>query len=236
MIVLGIETSTPQTSVALGTQEGTIASVSLRARRGNHEVVLPALEQVLRWADTDLDHVAGIAVGIGPGLFTGMRVGIEIGKSLAQVLGAPIVGLASLDVLAFAARGTTRIIGATIDARRGEVFFCLYRPTPGGVERMGEFQVCSPEAAAAELEALGEEALLVGDGATLYRRQFEQLGGQVAFAPVAQAHPEAAALIELALPRLEREDHDALFDVVPLYLRKSDAEIAWDQRAGAPRS
>ena len=234
MIVLGIETSTPQTSLALGSSErGTLGAVSIRTRRQNHEVVLPALEQLLGWTGTELEQVAGIAVGIGPGLFTGMRVGIEIGKSLAQVLGAPIVAVPSLDILAFSARAASRPIAAVIDARRGEVFFCLYRPMPGGVARMGEFRVCSPEAVAGELQALGEESLLVGDGATLYRRQFEELGGQVAFAPLAQSHPEATALVELALPRFEREEHDALFDVTPLYLRKSDAEIAWDQRAGS---
>jgi tRNA threonylcarbamoyladenosine biosynthesis protein TsaB len=234
VIVLGIETSTPQTSLALGSSEaGTIGAVSLRTRRQNHEVVLPALQELLAWTDTELTQVAGIAVGVGPGLFTGMRVGIEIGKSLAQVLGAPIVAVPSLDILAFAARSTARTIASVIDARRGEVFFCLYRPVPGGVTRIGEFRVCSPQAAAAELEALGAESLLVGDGATLYRREFEELGAQVAFAPQAQSHPEATVLVELALPRFEREEHDTLFDVSPLYLRKSDAEIAWDQRAGS---
>ena len=41
----------------------------------------------------------------------------------------------------------------------------------------------------------------------------------------------AVALVELAIPRLLRDEHDRLFEVVPLYLRKSDAEIAWDERA-----
>jgi len=45
------------------------------------------------------------------------------------------------------------------------------------------------------------------------------------------AHPDAASLVELAVPRFLREEHDQVFDVVPMYLRKSDAEIAWDDRA-----
>jgi len=44
------------------------------------------------------------------------------------------------------------------------------------------------------------------------------------------ANPDAAALVELAVPRLVREEYDSLHDVVPMYLRKSDAEIAWDRR------
>jgi tRNA threonylcarbamoyladenosine biosynthesis protein TsaB len=57
-----------------------------------------------------------------------------------------------------------------------------------------------------------------------------QAGSGVDFASGSVAHPDDAALVELAVPRFLREEHDRLFDVVPLYLRKSDAEIAWDQR------
>jgi hypothetical protein len=53
----------------------------------------------------------------------------------------------------------------------------------------------------------------------------------VEFASPSVAHPDAAALVELAAPRFLREEFDRPVDVVPLYLRKSDAEIAWDQRA-----
>lgn len=233
MIVLGIETATRQASIALGTETGTLGSLTLAARPTRHEVVLPALEQLTRWTDTGLDQVGGIVVGTGPGLFTSLRVGVEVAKSLAQVLKVPIIGIPTLDALAFAVRMSHDPIVAMIDARRGEVFLGRYRPAPGGVQREGEFAVCSPDAAAAEIQALGAGSLLTGDGATLYRQRFEELGGQVAFAPAAQAHPDARALIDLALPRFEREEHDRLFDVVPIYLRKSDAEIAWDRRTGA---
>ena len=120
-----------------------------------------------------------------------------------------------------------------IDARRGEVFFGLYRPTPGGVSRSSEFTVATPEGLLAELEARGEEVLLVGDGALRYRRELSALGGRVEFASPTLAYPQAAFLLELSIPRLEREEFDRVYDVLPLYLRKSDAEIAWDKRARA---
>jgi tRNA threonylcarbamoyladenosine biosynthesis protein TsaB len=76
-----------------------------------------------------------------------------------------------------------------------------------------------------------EEVLLVGNGAILYRQELEEPGARVAFAPAALANPWASALVEIAAPRFIREDTDRPNDVVPLYLRKTDAEIAWDQRA-----
>ena len=82
---------------------------------------------------------------------------------------------------------------------------------------------------------MGGEVLAVGNGAMLYRHVLEELGSRIEIASAVVAHPEAASLVELAVPRFLREEHDRLYDVVPVYLRKSDAEIAWDQRArGAP--
>jgi tRNA threonylcarbamoyladenosine biosynthesis protein TsaB len=230
VIVLGIDTSTNHTSVALGTEQELLATTQFAApRRQDH--VVSAIQRLLEWSGVELTNVGGIAVGLGPGLYTGLRVGIEIGKSLAQVLGVPIVGISSLDVLAFGLRMTRRPIAAVIDARRGEVFFAFYRTVPGGVVRDGGYRVDRPAALAAELQASPEDVLLVGNGAILYRQELEEAGPRVTFAPAALAHPWASALVEVAAPRFIREETDRLNDVVPLYLRKTDAEIAWDQRA-----
>jgi len=228
--VLGIETSTPQTSVAIGTEQEVLAAVQV-AGRARQDLVVPALDQMLAWTGLSLSHVGGVAVGLGPGLFTGLRVGVEAAKALAQVLHVPIVAIPSLDVLAFGVRYTRRLIAAVIDARRSEVFYAFYRSVPGGVVREGEYRVAPPDHLAAELQAAGEDVLLVGNGAILYRRRFERVGPGVEFGSPALAYPRASSLVELAIPRFVREDTDRLFDVVPMYLRKSDAEIAWDQRA-----
>ncbi|MFL5796349.1 MAG: tRNA (adenosine(37)-N6)-threonylcarbamoyltransferase complex dimerization subunit type 1 TsaB [Actinomycetota bacterium] len=231
MIVLGIETSTPQTTVALGTERGTMASMLLSIGRSRHEIVIPAVQHVLEWSGTELGAVGGIAVGIGPGLFTGLRVGVQTAKSLAQVLQVPIVGLASLDVLALGVRYTNRSICSVIDARRSEVFFCFYRPMPGGIVPTSEFRVAAPDHLAAELEAHRDDVLLVGDGAVRYRRELADAGAHVEFASPALGYPHAEGLVELSIPRFLREEFDRVADVVPRYLRKSDAEIAWDNRA-----
>jgi tRNA threonylcarbamoyladenosine biosynthesis protein TsaB len=229
VIVVGIETSTPQTSVAIGTEHDILGRVQV-AGKARQESVTPALEQLLRWTGVELDHVGGFAVGIGPGLFTGLRVGVETAKTLAQVTASPIVGLVSLDVLAYAVRHTHKRIAAVIDGRRGEVFRAVYRPVPGGVVRESDYEVQRPEHLAADLEGSPGDVLAVGDGAILYREVLAETDG-IEFASPLVAYPDAGALVELAVPRFLREEHDRLFDVVPLYLRKSDAEIAWDQRA-----
>jgi tRNA threonylcarbamoyladenosine biosynthesis protein TsaB len=230
VIVVGIDTSTSQVSVAIGTETATLGRVQITGR-ARQEIVTPALQQLLAWTGVDLDHVGGFVVGTGPGLFTGLRVGIETAKTLAQVTKAPIIGVPSIDALAYAVRHTARAIAAVIDARRKEVFAALYQPVPGGVMRLTEPVVQAPAALVAELEIHPGEVLAVGEGAILYRDVLQTVGARVEFASPALAHPDAAALVELAVPRFLREEHDQLFDVVPMYLRKSDAEIAWDDRA-----
>jgi tRNA threonylcarbamoyladenosine biosynthesis protein TsaB len=230
VIVVGIDTSTPQTSVAVGTEDEILAKASV-AGPARQESVTPLLRDLLERSDLTLSQVGGIAVGVGPGLFTGLRVGVETAKTLAQVAGVPIVGITSLDALAYAVRFSTRRIVSVIDARRGEVFSAIYRSVPGGVVRERDDEVHAPDHLAAELQALPGEVLAVGNGAMLYRHALERIGSRIEFATSIAAHPEAAALVELAVPRFLREEHDRLFDLVPRYLRRSDAEIAWDRRA-----
>ena len=230
VIVVGIDTSTAKVSVAIGTETSITGSVTVGGR-ARQETVTPVLDRLLSWTGVELRHVGGFVVGIGPGLFTGLRVGVETAKTLSQATGAPIIGMPSIDALAYAVRHTARTVVSVIDARRQEVFSALYQPVPGGVLRLSDPVVQRPDALVAELDAHPGEVLAVGDGAILYEDVLRSVGARVAFASPAAAHPDAASLVELAVPRFLREEHDQLFDVVPMYLRKSDAEIAWDDRA-----
>jgi tRNA threonylcarbamoyladenosine biosynthesis protein TsaB len=121
------------------------------------------------------------------------------------------------------------VVVSAIDARRGEIYYALYRTVPGGVQRASEYEVGSAEDLATELEARGEEALLCGDGVLAYAKIFRDVE-RVELAGPAHAAPSLAALAELALGRYQREEFCGADDVLPLYLRKSDAELAWDRK------
>lgn len=229
MLVLGIETSTPQTSVTIGSEQGIIGSCLVSRGATHGEFLLPAVEFLMRQANLTYRNLSAIAVGLGPGLFTGMRVGIATGKTLAQALSVPIVGVASLDLLAFDVRYSNKLICPVLDAKRREVFFSFYRQVPGGITRTSQYQVGSPDRLLAELEGRGEEVLLVGNGALLYRSKLEE-AEKIEFGSLSNAFPRASSLVELVMPRLFREDFDRLFDVEPLYMRRSDAEINWERR------
>ena len=107
MLILGIETATEQVGVAIGGHEGVIATFEVAKGRRHAETLTPAIEFVCRQSDIELDEIGCIAVDVGPGLFTGMRVGLAAGKALAQALRVPMIGIPSLDLLAFSAGTST---------------------------------------------------------------------------------------------------------------------------------
>jgi tRNA threonylcarbamoyladenosine biosynthesis protein TsaB len=229
MIVLGIETATSQVGCALGGHEGVLASFHAARGRRHAEILTPAIAFICEQAEIDLREVGVVAVDVGPGLFTGLRVGVATAKALAQALRVPMVGLSSLDLLAYRQRGTRRLIAAVIDARRGEVFSALYRKVPGGLQRVSEAVVTRAEEVAADLEARGEECLLVGDGAVRYATAFSGLK-RAEGASLEDAYPSAAALVELAQPRVQREEFVQPWELEPIYLRQADVDPHWDRR------
>jgi tRNA threonylcarbamoyladenosine biosynthesis protein TsaB len=228
MLVLGLETSTPRSSVALVEDDRVIASASLGVPRRHGEFVAPAIRFCLDQARVDLDRVAGVAVGLGPGLYTGLRVGIATAQTLAAARSLPVVGLSGLDVLAFRARYVRRLLCTVIDAGRRELFWAFYRHAPGGVQRLGELQLGTADRLAAEIEELAEECLVIGDGGLAARRQLEDVGAEVAGPDV--AWPDAAELAELAVPRFVREETQRPTELQPIYLRQADARIGWETR------
>ena len=90
-------------------------------------------------------------------------------KVLAQALRIPVIPIPSLDLLAYPLRHSRALVVPAIDARRHEVYYAIYRPVPGGVQRVSDYEIGTPEELAAELEARGEEALLCGDGVAALR-------------------------------------------------------------------
>jgi len=229
MIVLGIETATPQVGVAIGGHEGILASFHSTRDRRHAETLVPAVEFVARHARIDLQEISVVAVDLGPGLFTGLRVGLATAKALAHALRAPMIGVTSLDLLAFPLRWSPRRIVACVDARRGEVFQASYRQVPGGVQRLTEPAVGPPDDLFDELLATGEDCLLVGDGAVRYADRFSGQTG-IEVAEKALQHPSAQSLVTLAHARALREDFVPTWEIEPLYLRAPDAQVNWRSR------
>ena len=138
MLILGIETATERVSVSVGGHEGVIGLFEVTKGRRHAETLVPAIVFVCKRAGIELSEISVVAVDVGPGLFTGMRVGLSAAKAIAQALSVPMIGISSLDLLAFPCRHTDRVVVPVIDARKGEVFYAMYRQVPGGIQQVAE--------------------------------------------------------------------------------------------------
>jgi tRNA threonylcarbamoyladenosine biosynthesis protein TsaB len=229
MLILGITTSTAQVGCAIGGHEGILGSVHFARGRRHAETLTPAIEYLCRQSRIDLADIGAIAVDVGPGMFTGLRVGVAAAKAISHARRLPMLGVSSLDLLAFPLRHSRRLLVCAIDAGRGELFHASYRQVPGGVQRLDGPEVASPDDLASDLQATNDEVLLIGDGALRYRDAFEG-NTRVELADQGEAYPQAGSLVQLAHPRALREEFVAPGEVSPLYLRKPDAEINWQTR------
>lgn len=225
-LVLAIETATPRCSVALGHEDGLLASFSVDRDRRHVETLVPAITAACAVAGVALADLDAVAVDTGPGLFTGMRVGIATAQALSLALDLTVHPVCSLDVLGHPFRHAGRSVAAVVDARRGEVFRALYRD---GLEVVGP-GCTGPAALAAELTGLGG-GLAVGDGAVRHRAVFEAAGAEVV-----AAMPTGEAALELALAAVAggAAGLDPA-EVQALYLRAPDARSNFAVLAGARR-
>ncbi|MDQ6784473.1 MAG: tRNA (adenosine(37)-N6)-threonylcarbamoyltransferase complex dimerization subunit type 1 TsaB [Actinomycetota bacterium] len=230
-VVLAIDTATPQVSVALGGAGGPLASIQVTGGRRHGELLAPAIAEVCRLARTPLQAIDAVAVDVGPGLFTGLRVGLATARALVSALGVPGVGLTSLEILANAHRHQRRPVVAVVDARRCEVFWAPFRPGPDGLTAEAPAAVATPETVVAALGVLGDDILVVGDGALRYRDAFAAQAG-VNVAEADDAHPSATDAARMAATRLlgGNAPGDAGAGIEPLYLRQPDVRIGWAAR------
>jgi tRNA threonylcarbamoyladenosine biosynthesis protein TsaB len=226
-VILGLDTATPATAVAVWAPDG--PAVEHRddpppgTRPGHASRLLALVDEVV----ADWDAITRIAVGIGPGGFTGLRIGIATARALAQARDLPLVGVSSLAALAArvrplesrplkgsvplsggGARGQTPVV-AVIDARRGEVFAA----SPGAFEPVA----LAPEALAARIVP---GSLAVGDGAVRFRAELERAGAVVP-ADGSPLHRVSALEVCRLGAAAEPTDRDAL---LPDYRREPDAK------------
>ena len=220
--VLGFDTATPDTVVALAIDGGEPAELRHTPgpgeRPGHAARLLPLAGALLDRAGLRFGDLARIGVGVGPGTFTGLRIGVATARALAQGSGAEVSAVSTLAALA-EATGHDGPVLAVLDARRGEAFAAAYAH---GVELIAPVAV-RPEALAGLVLARPEPPeswLAAGDGAIAFRDQLEPAAVTVP----ADGNPchrvSAVAICRLASSSVPVA-RDAL---VPEYVRLPDAE------------
>lgn len=224
MLILSVDSSSQAATAALMC-DGELLSEYTQNQKKTHSIkMLPMIEEMLLDVGISLSDIDYFACGIGPGSFTGLRIGVATMRGFAKTLNKPCVAVNSLEVLANNVFGFSKKVVSLLSARENECFCAIYEN--------GE-EVLSP--CVLTLEEICEkvkdsECLLVGDGAVINREHFEKALPKALFTNERNNMISASSMAEVALCKIESGEVCDAEGLIPLYLRKSQAEREYDEK------
>jgi tRNA threonylcarbamoyladenosine biosynthesis protein TsaB len=224
--IVAIETATPACAMALRTSDGEERSLIVTDERHHTEALTPGLRDLLGDANLAAKEVDRVVVDRGPGLFTGLRVGLATAVGLALGANAELVGVTSLEVLAYGAlsAGVRGVLLCAVDARRGELFVQSFALDDGVVALEGP-SVSRPDDVIEAWSLRSSPVTFTGDGVARYEEGFRRVSAGAVFEQLVPSPLEALRL------GAERSPQD---EITPLYLREADAVANFSTRERLP--
>jgi tRNA threonylcarbamoyladenosine biosynthesis protein TsaB len=238
MKILAIETSTLLGGVAVSDDSsGMIAEVRLNVKSTHSERLMTEIDHLLKRSGLQVSDIDVFAVSIGPGSFTGLRIGVSTVKGFSFATGKPVVTVPTLEAFAWNFPFSRYPVCTLLDARKKEVYAALFQWVDGGFARLiGEtstkVDMLLEKIKAGEVKGDGrllEKIVFAGEGTLLYRKEIaDALGERAIFAPPDKMVPSPSVVASVGLRKALREEFAEPVSLVPLYIRRSEAEIKWN--------
>ena len=219
MKILALDTSTNVCSVCIVDQDRVVAEYVTVGGKTHSERLMPAIEMLFSHLDFDIGEIQGIAVINGPGSFTGLRISLSVVKGLVFALKVPVVTASGLEIAALQIPEDGLICPA-LDARRQEIFTCLYEKKGAELSLLIEPKSIDPAAWSKNLPR--SPVIFCGPGAHLYWHVLKNDPGSRLVSP-----PDLVLARTLALYSRWKFDRGEVLTANELkaaYLRPSDAE------------
>ena len=217
-MLIAIDSSTANASLAVVKDGEVLAELNWRSSLNHSVELLPSLENLLRQAKCDIADVQAIVVARGPGSYNGLRVGLSTAKGLAFGLGKPLVGISTLEAMAYAWAATGLPVCAMLGAGRGEVAVARYQMADGRWVILEEENITTLGAVCA---GTAVPTVFCGELGTDMTREISERLGELAVLPSPAARLRRAAyLAELGQARIARGELDPVAALEPHYLRR----------------
>lgn len=244
--LLAIETTGQLASVALKDAGGNIYSDGLTERLNHLKGLLPLVDGVLKKADLDIGDVKTIAVSQGPGSFTGIRIGISTVRALAQITGAKVIGVPTLETFVYNDPMYRGIVCPVFDARMNQMYSGAFSIKDGDIRILIKTDAYSSAEYCRMLTRLlkqqGDQHSLpldfkfYGDGLEVFAQDIKRWGALMMeyhyagftyeFAESGQFQV-AASVLEWAENFGIEIDYN---DLLPVYVRKAEAQRRLDEK------
>ena len=231
MKILGIDTSTKFCNLGLIEDEDILIEYTINGLKKKHSSILvPAIKNLLKTIDLKIEEINGIAVSIGPGSFTGLRIGLCVAKGLCYARSLPLLGIPTLDAMAFPLKEIPYLICPVLESKKDEIYDVVFR---GGVslQRVMDYKCEDIQSLLVRLSPLKEKIIFSGDGIKKYRDIIkEKIGKDALFIDSQLNLTVATSIAFLGLNKLKKGEEDDISTLSPFYLRKSEAEIIWEKK------
>ncbi len=222
MLILTIETCTETSTLGLVRDGTVLAEAAFPGRYTLARRMLLRLEWLLRECELSKADIQAVAVSLGPGSFTGVRIGAAMAKTLAQWQQIPLLGISTLEALAYPFRACRHsLLAPVINARRAQVYLALFYSEGDMLLRQTADLALSAEPLTALLrEHRGAfcQTLLIGVTEGLPDALQHQFTGSIA---TVRSLVTPHALAALAQQRLDRGEQDDPMTLAPIYLRSA---------------
>jgi tRNA threonylcarbamoyladenosine biosynthesis protein TsaB len=215
-MILAIDTATRNASLAV--YDGAVVRAEYSWDTADHHTadLMPRIVEMLRQIEVPIEQLTGLGVSIGPGSFTGVRVGVAAAKGLAIARDLPIVGVQTLDVLAYAHGWAKPPLVVVVRAGRGRWIAARYLKTRTDWKRDGDYWLTTADRLG---EAWEKTTTVCGELSDPERTLLEtRLGRRVALSSGAFSLRRAGFLAELAWQRIQSGDADDPAALKPIYL------------------
>lgn len=224
MYTLVIDTSNHVLGVSVMNNDRLIGKIVTNLKKNHSTRLMPAVEQLLEEVGMEVEELNRIAVAKGPGSYTGVRIGLTTAKTLAWALDIPIVGVSSLEVLAYQGRFFHGYICPFFDAKRGLVYAGIYEWTGDRLSVIRKDRNILFSHVLDFLRSEGKPVLFLSPDVKSFERQIKEEMGEFAVIPDGPYHIADPA--HLGLASLEHEPEEVHF-MTPEYLRLAEAEANW---------
>lgn len=211
-LILQIETSSTNTSVALTKNAKLLAYKEQNSAGYSHEKLLhPFIQEVLKQASVIVNELDAVAVGTGPGSFTGLRIGVATAKGLSYSLDIPLIAIPTMETLARQAKGNYDYIVSVVDARRMEVYSSVYNT---------DFEVITEtEAKVIDLDSYktiaDSKLIFIGSGASKIQEHLKFSNAEY----FSNALPSALEMSHSALVKYKKKEWEDTAYFEPFYLK-----------------
>ena len=236
MKILGLDSSGIVASVAIVEDENLIAEYTVNYKKTHSQTLLPMLDEIVKMTELDLKTIDAIAVAKGPGSFTGLRIGSATAKGLGLALDKPLVGIPTVEALAYNLYDVNGLICPIMDARRSQVYTGIYRFENHQLVTLKKQWAAPVDELLEELNQRGEMVTFLGDGVPVFRELIaEKLQVPYSFAPAHVNKQRAAAVAALGSIYYKEGRTETAAEHVPEYLRVSQAERERAEREKAQK-